>query len=1210
MSADKGNSGPRDNSPRDGVSVGNLKAFIKEHLLEFRALEISTHSIRLDHTEWRFHVDQRLTLNLIKDGMSLVSDLPARVQDMDESSVTCVFDFAEDKQQELIKDLVGQAKGGQASAEPDGTVLKQVLTDLKVPASGQEAESSAPDPAKNNPTPPGETGGRECPICLNLRKAGDAKCATCGYEYGRDEPQAAREGESAQKVPTETQLASPVEDTQTVSMDDTLEWGPGDVKPAPATDLEATVFLDSVPQGEHVPQVPSPASAPAPRSSGLPEVPAQAPNGPGDDISDLEMTLEADIEVDIDLTQEPPAPPANAGQKMSLEDTQDPGPQELVFEEKWLKEAMKNPEETLRDPVEEKKPSDSQPRQPGNVVLEEPEIMALEEDAVMVQAAKATSTKAERFAKVKAVADAVMEVPEDESADEEDDTVTIIFDPNAVEEMEKIVPEPPKSPGKTTSPPEEEGIPVVYEDDGDDDAEEHAGEDAGGSGVARVPPKPGFRISREVARDLAQTDSEYAQGPVSTPFQDPRPLEELLGLEPDTKPQEPEKAEVTAQQAAEQAAKTAEVLETAEPEPEPEPESEHEAMSVEEREKYLNKLAATTMEGDGVLARMLMHEGPDLDADGEYTPEGEVGEYFELFRLNKEPFSNSPDPDFYYQAWQHRECLKRIEISLRLKRGMCVVLGDVGTGKTTMSRQLHRTLARDESIITYLFLEPLFKAGIEFLSQLIETIEAETPPPGASEHQMLECIKNRLFELAVEKNMTVALIFDEGQRIPSHCLELLRLLLNYETNHNKLIQIVIFAQKEFEEIVKVQHNFTDRINDLITLQPLNHADTREMIQYRLERAYGGMGAPKLFSPAAIKLIHRLTGGYPRKIVNVCHKTLLALARQDRDQATPTDVRMGAKEATLPPNNKLFKHVAMALGLLLVLGGLLYLLFGPLSMGARIMAVFAGGEGPPVPEEPAPGPEEAAPVVAPSGDPREEPVLEDGAIQVETDPDAESHVADAPEVGDEGAVLLDVGPDETEVIEVLEQDSSAEPEAEATEQQDESEETPSVPAEYPESLGTATMHSGSLSQMIYDVYGQFNQDFLRQVAEANPQINDVNAMSLGDEVVFPPIESPEQPAFPLERTWLGVGDAETLEQGLEHLYLAREAGLDAHLLTYWSAEFGLRHTVVLAESFSLDFNQFTAIEGLGELPQEFRDQATVIEGLPEDTVLFTNKFPLP
>jgi len=93
-------------------------------------------------------------------------------------------------------------------------------------------------------------------------------------------------------------------------------------------------------------------------------------------------------------------------------------------------------------------------------------------------------------------------------------------------------------------------------------------------------------------------------------------------------------------------------------------------------------------------------------------------DYFEVINLKKEPFSNSPDPDFFFRSNTHVDCLQKVELSIRLKKGLAVVIGDVGTGKTTLCRQMVRKFANDDQIETHLILDPGFQDASEFLKNL------------------------------------------------------------------------------------------------------------------------------------------------------------------------------------------------------------------------------------------------------------------------------------------------------------------------------------------------------------------------------------------------------------------------------------------------------------------------------------------------------------
>ena len=157
-------------------------------------------------------------------------------------------------------------------------------------------------------------------------------------------------------------------------------------------------------------------------------------------------------------------------------------------------------------------------------------------------------------------------------------------------------------------------------------------------------------------------------------------------------------------------------------------------------------------------------------------------DYYSILNLNREPFSNSPDPDFFFQSRQQQGSLQKIEISIRLKRGLCVVAGEVGTGKSTLCRELIRRFSSTEEVSTHLILDPLYPGSIKFLAAISECLTGIRGEPSDDEWTYKERIKKYLFAEGVEKKRTVVLIIDEGQKITEPCLEYLREFLNYETN--------------------------------------------------------------------------------------------------------------------------------------------------------------------------------------------------------------------------------------------------------------------------------------------------------------------------------------------------------------------------------------------------------------------------------------------
>lgn len=250
--------------------------------------------------------------------------------------------------------------------------------------------------------------------------------------------------------------------------------------------------------------------------------------------------------------------------------------------------------------------------------------------------------------------------------------------------------------------------------------------------------------------------------------------------------------------------------------------------------------------------------------------------YYHVLGLEKEPFSTSPDPGFLYRSKSHISALHRLEISVRLRRGLCLLLGDVGTGKTTLARALIQSFKNEPDFIFHIVLDPYYNGRNQFISSLCSIFGLTQSDLAGPEE-----IERYLFQKGVIEDKTVVLIIDEGQKLNHTCIEMLRTLLNYETNEFKLLQLIIMAQLEFLERAGRVRNFMDRVASKYILNPLDSEETKEMIGYRLAQAGFRMDRP-LFTEDAISEIYNYTKGYPRKITNICHQALENIVMYDKD----------------------------------------------------------------------------------------------------------------------------------------------------------------------------------------------------------------------------------------------------------------------------------------------------------------------------------------
>ena len=195
-----------------------------------------------------------------------------------------------------------------------------------------------------------------------------------------------------------------------------------------------------------------------------------------------------------------------------------------------------------------------------------------------------------------------------------------------------------------------------------------------------------------------------------------------------------------------------------------------------------------------------------------------------------------------------------------------------------MSRTLLQSFAGDENYIFHIILDPFYISEFQFLSNLVKMFGIR--PNSRSTLDYKEEIKNYLFKKGVDEKKTVVLLIDEGQKLTSNFLEILRTLLNYETNEYKILQLILMSQMELLPRLVRLKNFWDRIALKYVINPLERDEVKELINYRLSLA-GYNLQNSLFGDDAISEIHNHTQGYPRKIAMLCHDSLETIVMKEQ-----------------------------------------------------------------------------------------------------------------------------------------------------------------------------------------------------------------------------------------------------------------------------------------------------------------------------------------
>lgn len=241
--------------------------------------------------------------------------------------------------------------------------------------------------------------------------------------------------------------------------------------------------------------------------------------------------------------------------------------------------------------------------------------------------------------------------------------------------------------------------------------------------------------------------------------------------------------------------------------------------------------------------------------------------YKEFYGLAEKPFSKTPDPRFLYLSNGHREALARLQYVLE-EREMALLTGDIGCGKTTISRALMDSMG---SAYRFCFVYNPRLTAMEFLRVIARNLTISDPPAGKDD--LLKEVTLLLYRFH-EEGLCPVIVIDEAQMIPDReIFDEIRLLTNFQLDDRNLLSIIIMGQPELRQIISapIYEPFRQRIAIGYHLNPLTLEETQDYLDFRIEVAGG---SPGLFSTDAVQRIFELTAGVPRMINVVATNALL------------------------------------------------------------------------------------------------------------------------------------------------------------------------------------------------------------------------------------------------------------------------------------------------------------------------------------------------
>jgi general secretion pathway protein A len=244
--------------------------------------------------------------------------------------------------------------------------------------------------------------------------------------------------------------------------------------------------------------------------------------------------------------------------------------------------------------------------------------------------------------------------------------------------------------------------------------------------------------------------------------------------------------------------------------------------------------------------------------------------YEKFYGFQEKPFSLTPDPKFFYYSKDHIEAIEHLIYGVLEGEGFLMLAGEVGAGKTTISRYLMNKL--EYKVVTSLILNPF----LDFFSLLQNILrDFGMIPMGEGKEELIDQLKEYLINDIGPRSKTALIIIDEAQNLTEETMEELRVISNIETDKEKLLQILLVGQEELIQKLEQQElrQLNQRISVRYFLNSLKAGEIPEYIQHRLKT--GAPDKPIKFTRAAVKKIYKFSAGIPRKVNMLANRALIS-----------------------------------------------------------------------------------------------------------------------------------------------------------------------------------------------------------------------------------------------------------------------------------------------------------------------------------------------
>lgn len=463
--------------------------------------------------------------------------------------------------------------------------------------------------------------------------------------------------------------------------------------------------------------------------------------------------------------------------------------------------------------------------------------------------------------------------------------------------------------------------------------------------------------------------------------------------------------------------------------------------------------------------------------------------YLQFFKFRKKPFHITPDPEFLFLSPSHKEASASILYGIEQRKGFISITGEVGVGKTTILRSYLEGIDPEYTRIVYIFNSAL--SFHKLLKQIFQ--ELEIPIEEDEPSELVNALLHYLIE-EYQKDRNVVLIIDEAQNMPIETLERLRMLSNLETSKDKLLQIILVGQPEFESILDRSElrQLRQRLAIRCRINSLSPEECIAYIQHRLMKASSFYNP--VFTKDALKAIAKESNGIPRVINVICDNSLITAFGYQRN---PVDLKI-VKEVIADLRGSRTKstfrwRTAFAVAVM-ALFGLLFLFLGDSLAPNEISSLISR----PVVQSSIAGKPEAPPPVAtssPTESTREvmEESIRDESPAEQVKPEAEINSV---------ALVEKIEPAAPPPEEI---NMELPPPLPPLSERVPGEEGPVEMAQAHNPVAHRLKRGDSISKLLADMHGRVDPRLVKSFRDLNPQIPDLDRVKVGQQILLPQAE---------------------------------------------------------------------------------------------------------